>query len=257
MRIISLCPSLTETVFRLGKGPALIGRTKFCVEPQGLVDAVERLGGTKNPKIERIVALRPDLVLMNEEENRREDAQTLREQGIAVLSTFAKDVPGAIDSVVEIGRAIEAGSAAELLAAELSARAERTAAQAPKPPRSFAYLIWRKPWMAAAPDTYIDALLTLAGGRNIVPASARYPEVDAELLKQAELILLSSEPFPFAEKHREELCAELGVPAARVRLVDGQLLSWHGARTLEGLAYVEQLFAQNDASNTTSPSTPT
>lgn len=247
MRLVSLCPSLTETVFRLGQGSALVGRTKFCVEPHGEIDAVERVGGTKNPKLERIVALRPDLVLMNEEENRREDALALREQGVQVLSTFAKDVPGAIDSVVEIGRAIGAESAALQLASALRQRAAEVADHAAKrAPIRFVYLIWRKPFMAAAEETYIGSLLTLAGGKNAVTASpVRYPEVDDATLVNAERLLLSSEPFPFAEKHRDELCAELGLPEERVRLVDGQLLSWHGARTLEGLTYAEQLFTSS------------
>ncbi len=244
MRLISLCPSLTETVFRLGKGTALVGRTKFCVEPQGPVDLIERVGGTKNPKLDRILVLRPELVLMNEEENRREDAEALREHGIAVLSTFAKDVPGAIESIVEIGRAIGAESEAQQLARTLQKQAAELAFRAAKRlPRRFAYLIWQKPWLAAAEGTYIDGILTLAGGRNIVSSSSvRYPQVDAETLKRADLILLSSEPFPFDERHQEAFCAETGISPARVYLVDGQLLSWHGARTLAGLAYAEHLF---------------
>lgn len=246
MRLISLCPSLTETVFRLGKGSALVGRTKFCVEPQGAVDAVERVGGTKNPRIDRIVALRPDLVLMNEEENRREDALALHESGVPVLSTFATDVPGAIDSVIEIGRAIGADSEALNLAAELRRRAEAVAGRAAERPRvCFAYLIWQKPYMAAGAGTYIDALLTLAGGRNVCAAGgARYPEVTQDTLHGADQILLSSEPFPFEAKHLEALCAETGIPAEIIRLVDGQLLSWHGARTREGLDYAERLFSK-------------
>lgn len=245
MRVVSLCPSLTETVFRLGSGALLVGRTKFCVEPHGAVEAVERVGGTKNPKLDRIVALRPDLVLMNEEENRREDAEALRASQVPVLSTFAQDVPGAIDSVLAIGRAIGVEAAAQALVAELRQRAAAVAARAAqRPPVRFAYLIWRKPWMAAGRETYIDGLLTLAGGVNVLAGGARYPEVDAATLGQAQLLLLSSEPFPFSERHQEELCAELGLPRQRTRLVDGQLLSWHGARTLEGLAYAEQLLNQ-------------
>lgn len=246
MRVVSLCPSLTETVFRLGKGESLVGRTKFCVEPREHIGAVPKVGGTKNPKLARILDLRPDLVLMNEEENRIEDAAALREQGVPVLSTFARDVPGAIATVVEIGLALGAKEAAQQLAAELHQHAAAVAHRAARRAAvSFIYLIWQKPWMAVAGETYIAGLLTLAGGRNILAASAvRYPEVGAETLSQAELILLSSEPFPFAERHRQELKQELGLPAERLLLVDGQLLSWHGARTREGLAYAEQLFAK-------------
>lgn len=245
MRVVSLCPSLTETVFRLGRSHALVGRTKFCVQPVGAVDAVERVGGTKNPKLERIVALAPDVVLMNEEENRREDAAALVARGIAVLSTFARDVPGAVAAVQEIGAAIGAAKEAQRLAEMIDARAAEVAARAEtRSPRRFVYLIWRRPWMAVSPGTYIDALLRLAGGENILPPSAvRYPEVDAATLGRADLILLASEPFPFAAKHIEEMIRETGLPADRLRLVDGQLLSWHGARTLEGLAYAEQVLS--------------
>jgi iron complex transport system substrate-binding protein len=239
MRIVSLCPSLTETVFRLGKGKTLVGRTKFCVQPAAEVSAVERLGGTKNPRLERIVALAPDLVLMNEEENRREDAEALIGRGLNVLSTFSKDVPGAIASVREIGALIGAVAAAKVLAQEIEARAADVAARAAVLPRvRFVYLIWKDPIMAVAPGTYVDGLLSLAGGENVVTADAgRYPTLEADMLARADQVLLSSEPFPFEERHLVELSAETGLAATRFQLVDGELLSWHGARTLEGLAY--------------------
>jgi len=179
---------------------------------------------------------------MNEEENRREDAEALGAHGVRVLSTFARDVAGAAATVEEIGAAIGASPEAKELAAQITARAAEVATRArSRPPRGFVYLIWQRPWMAVAPDTYIDGLLRLAGGVNLIEDSAvRYPEVDRATLERAELILLSSEPFPFAEKHRAELIKETGLPAERFRLVDGQLLSWHGARTLEGLDYAER-----------------
>jgi ABC-type Fe3+-hydroxamate transport system substrate-binding protein len=249
MRLVSLCPSLTETLFRLGLGASLVGRTKFCVEPHGAIEAVERVSGTKNPKLERIVALRPDLVLMNEEENRREDAEALRAAQISVLSTFAKDVPGAIESVRQLGRAIGAEGQALQLAQALEQRADEVATRAMQRPKvRFAYLIWRKPYMAAARGTYIDGLLSLAGGENVVAdPGSRYPEIDTAALDHADAILLSSEPFPFTSRHREELHEETAIPAARIHLVDGQQLSWHGARTLEGLAYAERLFIRATA----------
>jgi ABC-type Fe3+-hydroxamate transport system substrate-binding protein len=205
------------------------------------VAAVERVGGTKNPKIDRIVALAPDLVLMNDEENRREDADALVARGVRVLSTFARDVPGAAVAIVTIGDAVGAGDEARQLAWAIAAQARAVAARAAERPRvRFAYLIWRRPWMAAAPGSYIDGLLTLAGGDNVVPASdARYPTIDAAALAGADRLLLSSEPFPFSERHRAELSAAAGVARDRVRLVDGELLSWHGARTLDGLGYAE------------------
>ena len=243
MRIVSLCPSLTESVFELGKGAALVGRTKFCVQPADRVNEVERVGGTKTPKIERIVALAPDVVLMNDEENRREDADALAAAGVRVLSTFARDVAGAVQSLVEIGDAIGAADEARALAAAIDARAgEVSARAAERPRRSFAYLIWRDPLMTVAPGTYVDSLLALAGGDNVVAAfEPRYPEIDAGALARADRILLASEPFPFAEHHLAELAAATGIPATRFRLVDGERLSWHGARTLHGLPYAAEV----------------
>ena len=240
MRIVSLCPSLTESVFRLGKGDELVGRTKFCVQPADRVATVERVGGTKNPKLDRILALRPDVVLMNEEENRREDAEALTVAGVKIVSTFARDVAGAVAVLRQLGQVLDAGVAAEHLATQIEARAAEVASDAAlRPPTSFVYLIWQNPHMAVAPGTYIDALLTVAGGRNIIPCGDnRYPEIDLHTLA-ADRILLSSEPFPFTERHRAELIA---AGHHNVQLVDGEALSWHGARTLEGLDYAHHLF---------------
>jgi iron complex transport system substrate-binding protein len=243
LRIVSLCPSITETIFALGQGDALVGRTKFCVRPSPEVAAIERVGGTKNPKIDRIVALQPDLVLMNEEENRHEDADALAHAGLHVLSTFVKSVSEAAQTIVQIGNAIGAAVESRRLCGEIDAHSRELARRVEKRPRvRFAYLIWRRPWMAVAPGTYIDALLRLAGGENVVPSSdARYPEVDSAVLAQADRILLASEPFPFAEKHLFEAATEMQLPRDRFLLADGELLSWHGVRTLAGIQYAEQI----------------
>ncbi|MEO6952007.1 MAG: helical backbone metal receptor [Polyangia bacterium] len=235
MRVVSLCPSLTDSVFALGRGKDLVGRTKFCVRPHGLVDVVERVGGTKNPKVERIVELLPDVVLMNEEENRREDAEALVAAGVRVLSTFARDVEGAAEALRQLGAVLEVD--AEAIARAIEERAKEIAARVQRRV-SYAYLIWRDPIMAAGPGTYIDALLGVAGGDNVATGD-RYPTLHLSTLAGAERVFLSSEPFPFGEKHREELATSTGLPLDRFRLVDGELLSWHGARTLEGLRYAE------------------
>lgn len=233
MRVVSLCPSITETVFRLGRGEVLVGRTKFCVQPHGLVEAVERVGGTKNPKVARIVELEPDVVLMNEEENRREDADALERSGVRVVSTFARDVDGAVESLRHIAAALHADASAAIAEIE----AARAALHARARHVRFAYLIWRDPLMAVGPDTYVDALLREGGGVNVV-GGERYPQIELDALHAADRILLSSEPFPFAAKHLDELVEQTQLPRERFALVDGERLSWHGARTALGLAYV-------------------
>ena len=251
MRVLSLCPSITETLFALGCGPArgpgagIVGRTKFCTEPRGRVADLPVVGGTKDPRLERILALAPERVLMNEEENRREDAEALRAAGLQVHASLPVDVPSTARALRAIGRAIGREEQADDLAARLTERADAVAARAAgRPPVRFCYLIWRRPWMAVGPGTYVDALLTQAGGRNVVAGGgARYPEVDLDELLEAgvERVFLSSEPFPFREPHRDEVRAALASDRPAVELVDGRLLSWHGYSTLEGLAYAERL----------------
>lgn len=248
MRIISLCPSLTELVFDLGRGDELVGRTKFCVHPADRVAAVEKVGGTKNPTIARIIELAPDLVLLNEEENRREDADALAAAGVKCHVSFPRDAAGTAAMVRSIGRALEREAEAERIAGEIEARSTRVRAAArARAPVRWAYLIWREPWMAVNGDTFIDALLTQAGGRNVFGDRAeRYPVVTPDELAAAapDVVLMSTEPFPFADKHVEELAGLTGLARRRFRIVDGELLSWHGSRTPAGIDYAERVMVE-------------
>jgi ABC-type Fe3+-hydroxamate transport system substrate-binding protein len=247
MRVVSLCPSLTELVFALGRGSDLVGRTKFCVHPVGAVDDVEAVGGTKNPKLERIFDLAPDLVLLNEEENRREDALALAAAGVPCHVSFPRDVAATADMVRSIGAALDRAEAADAIARDIEQRAARVAAAARNAPEvRFAYLIWHEPWRAAGGDTFISALLSLPGGRNVLAhRSERYPTVIPAELAAAnpDVVFLASEPFPFAPRHVDELAAVTGLERDRLRLVDGELLSWHGSRTPHGIDYAEAVMA--------------
>jgi len=247
MRVVSLCPSLTELVFDLGRGDSLVGRTKFCVHPADRVGAVPSMGGTKNPRIDRIVAARPDLVLLNEEENRREDAEALHAAGVACHVSFPKTALDTAAMVRAIGDALDARDAAGRIAADIESRHARVRAEAAaRAPVRWAYLIWRDPWMAVSGDTFVSALLEDAGGVNVFATrDVRYPTVTPEELAAAEpaRVLLSSEPFPFADRHADELAALTGLPRDRFRLVDGELLSWHGSRTAAGIDYAGALMA--------------
>lgn len=247
LRLVSLCPSLTELLYDLGAGRDVVGRTKFCVHPRGWVEGIESVGGTKNPKIERILALAPDLVLMNEEENRREDADALRAAGIAVLSSMPRTVEETAEMVRTIADAVGRGDEGARIASDIHHRAAHVRRHsALQPAVSYAYLIWREPWMTVNGDTFVSAMLGLAGGRNVfATADSRYPEVSLEAIGAAapDVVLLSSEPFPFRDKHVREVVEGTGIAEEAVVHADGELLSWHGSRTPAGIDYADALLA--------------
>src|SRR5262249_5635418 len=161
---------------------------KFCVHPVGLVDAVEKVGGTKNPKVPRIIELMPDLVLMNEEENRREDAAALGAAGLRCHVSFPRNPTDTAAMVRSIRAALDASQAAEEIARDIERRAARVRrAAAGAAPVDFAYLIWRDPLMTVNSDTFVDGLLTLAGGRNVFGARGdRYPSITPNELADAD-----------------------------------------------------------------------
>ena len=245
MRIVSLCPSLTELVFDLGRGPELVGITEYCVHPAEGVAKVEKVGGTKSPKVERIVELAPEIVLLNEEENRREDAEALARAGIACHVSLPRDADETAVMVRSIAEALGKRERGEEIAGEIERRAAgvrdavRGLASVP-----FAYLIWRKPWMSVNADTYASALLELAGGTNVFGAEgARYPEITtAELAARApQRVFLCTEPFGFLPRHADELARETGIARERFVIADGEYLSWHGSRTPRGIEYAAGL----------------
>ncbi len=249
MRIISLCPSLTELVFDLGLGGSLVGRTKFCVHPAPQVDAIEKVGGTKNPKIARIVELAPDIVLMNEEENRLEDAEALRSAGINCHTSMPRTITETAAMVRSIGSALGTAGPAEVIARDIETRGAEVAGRAQEPVR-YVYLIWREPWMTINNDTFVHALLANAGGVNVFgKLPDRYPTITLLQIRDAtpDIVLLSTEPFPFAERHIEELAGKTGIPRERVVVVDGELLSWHGSRTPRGIVYAGEVMDSGDA----------
>ena len=245
MRIVSLCPSLTELVFDLERGDELVGLTRFCVHPADRVGAVEKVGGTKDPAIERIVALEPDVVLLNREENRLEDAEALERAGVACHTSLPRTIEETAAMVRSIGATLKQPELAEEIAQDIERRAARVRAAAlDVRDVRWAYLIWRKPLMTVNADTFVDALLALAGGSNVFgERPERYPELHAGELAAAEpeLVLLGSEPFPFQEAHADELARETGLARERFRVVDGEYLSWHGSRTPDGIDYAERL----------------
>lgn len=232
MRIVSLVPSTTETVAALGRADALVGVTRYCTVGAG--PHVPRFGGTKNPDVEAIAALRPDLVLANTEENRPPDLDALRAAGLAVHETLPKTVEEARDVLVEIGALLDAKAPAKAIAADIDAALEDAVAQAPATRVVALTLIWRRPWMALGPDTYADDVLWRCGFSNALAGwGERYPRLEPGLHLGADVVLLPSEPYAFTPADLEPLRELTGRTPAR--FVDGELLTWHGPRTATGL----------------------
>lgn len=236
-RIVSLVPSQTELLFDLGLDEEVVGITKFCVHPRDKWRSKPRVGGTKKLDMGRIDALSPDLIIGNKEENDRAQIEELAERFPVWLSDISSlaDALAMIRAVGDlVGRPAQAG--------QLAADIDRLLAPTTTGPlHSAAYLIWYKPWMAAASDTFINSMLAMAGCKNVLAAKTRYPETSLEELAalQPQVVLLSSEPFPFQEKHVEEI--REFCPQAVIRLVDGELFSWYGSRLLLAAPYFANL----------------
>lgn len=261
-RVVSLVPSITETFFALGAGERLVGRTRYCIHPAPEVMAVEAVGGTKDPKTSRIVSLAPDIVLANREENRREDIDVLRAAGIAVhvcepltpsdalslvalYATMLDRIENGVTIILrgeatlhELGEALRTRDAADALRLK------------PKGRPRVACFIWRDPWMAAGSRTYINGVIETLGGVNVyADLPERYPKTTlAELTSHApDIVLLPGEPYPFAERHVEEVRAAAPLtPASRsggITLCNGEDLCWFGSRTPDALARLRPLLA--------------
>ena len=240
-RIVSLVPSVTETLFALGLGERVAGVTDWCIHPAAALAGLPRVGGTKNPRIDAIAALRPDLVLANLEENREVDVRRLRERGVCTWVDYPRTVPEAlaqIEWLADLGASTRArASVVEPIRSALD-RAERRVA----PGRSAFVAVWKDPWMSLSGDTYADDLLRRAGLRNVfADAAERYPRVElAEVARRdPEVVLLPDEPYRFTRDDVAPLTAALaGTRAARdgrIHVVDGTLVFWHGPRIAPAL----------------------
>lgn len=237
-RIVSLVPSVTQTLFDLGLDKEVVGITKFCIHPEAWFRTKKRVGGTKNVNIDLIKDLYPDLVIANKEENVAEqvnqlavftniwltDIETLND-GLQMIEDageilgmqvagkhLSESIRGGFDSIIPINRQLRA-----------------------------VYLIWRKPYMAVGGDTFIHDMMLHIGLINVVSNRRRYPELSLDALQQLnpDLVLLSSEPYPFKEKHLTELASYL--PNARITLVDGEMFSWYGSHMKYVPAYFSHL----------------
>jgi ABC-type Fe3+-hydroxamate transport system substrate-binding protein len=235
-RIVSLVPSLTEALIGFGLGECLVGRTRYCVEPRDRVASVEVVGGTKNPDLERIIALAPDLVVLNREENRREDWEALTAAQVPVWVSHPRSVAEAADMLEDLGRAVGARRQGEDLAGACRAALQQVQARVCTQRRarrpSVFCPIWRNPWMTFRPSTYVGSMLDAVGLKNVFSDAAATDffavELEDALARRPDIILLPDEPYAFSAKHADELRA-CGAKSVILQ-VDGKDLSWYGPR---------------------------
>lgn len=232
-----MVPSQTELLYDLGLDENIVGITKFCIHPTGLKKTKTIIGGTKSIHPEKIKALEPDLIIANKEENIKEQVEALAVDH-KVYVTDISTVDDALNMINNIGLLTNTSVRANSIANDIK---DRFAALKPAAGIPAAYFIWRNPYMTAGSDTFINDMLAKCGLTNIYARQTRYPEVDMNTLKQKEckLLLLSSEPYPFQQKHIDELQQHL--PQTKIMLVDGEMFSWYGSRLLYAPAYFNQL----------------
>lgn len=248
-RIISLVPSVTETLFALGLDDRLVGVTRYCTEPSASVAQKPKVGGQKNPDLQKIQSLEPDLIVANVEENRREDVDALAAMGIAVYTTYPRTVEEGIAMIRDLGRVTGTEETAEVMACSLEKVYLEVFAEAAshQPVRVFCP-IWRRPYMSINRDTYVHDVLRSCGGENIFAGKLeRYPQISLKEVAdlQAEVVLLPDEPYRFLPRHMRDFEPfEDTIPAlrtGRTHFVDGKLLSWYGPRIGESLRTLRPL----------------
>jgi iron complex transport system substrate-binding protein len=253
MRIVSLVPSITEALCMLGLQDSIVGVTDYCTAPAEAVRGKKRVGGTKNPRVARVFELRPDLVIVNTDENRKATAQELEELGLRILVTQTDNLDEVEATWTQLGAATGKEEEAARQRERIREARERNRERIKDAPRvSALIMVWKSPWIASGAGTYVESLLESSGIDNVmarvktkwirvglttVPApSAGDPKKITYALPQVpDVVLLPNEPFAFNETHRDDFVHLL--PRERVHVVDGELLTWWLSRTVEGLEY--------------------
>jgi ABC-type Fe3+-hydroxamate transport system substrate-binding protein len=240
-RIVSLVPSLTELVCELGLAGSLVGRTGFCVHPRDIVRRIPKVGGTKTVNLDKIRSLEPTHVVLNMDENRKDTADALAKFVPRLVVTHPLAPLDNLALYRQFGSAFGREGEAEALCARFQSAYDEAAKQR-WPERRVLYLIWKDPWMTVSRDTYISRTLAVFGLHTVPVSSAdRYPTLQDLAAVDADLVLLSSEPYRFGASHLEEVSAITGRPAL---LIDGEMTSWYGPRAIAGLAYLREFTAQ-------------
>lgn len=241
-RIVSLVPSITELLCTLGLAGQLVGRTGFCIHPRDTVEAIPKVGGTKDVNIERIRALAPTHLVVNIDENEKPTVERLAEFVPHIVVTHPVTPGGNLALARLMGGVFGAEDATQRWCAAFEQEYAALRASPPPPPRTVLYCIWQDPWMSVSGDTYIAAMLAELGWTVPSLGAARYPRFDwsEDLVRQLDAVLLSTEPYRFTQAHADALEKQLGIP---VLLVDGEMMSWYGSRALAGLRYLRELRA--------------
>jgi ABC-type Fe3+-hydroxamate transport system substrate-binding protein len=237
-RIISVVPSQTELLYDLGLDEEVVGITKFCVHPESWFRNKTRVGGTKQLNIDTIRRLKPDLIIANKEENEREQIEALAKEFPVWISDI-KNLPLALQMIQVVGILVDREAKANDIVDRIVEGFNNLNKAAVA--KRVAYFIWYKPWMCAGGDTFINNMINTIGWKNVLAGKDRYPEVDLNEMKayNPELVLLSSEPYPFKEKHIAEI--KEAIPGCDVQLVDGEMFSWYGSRMLKAVDYFKAL----------------
>ena len=244
-RIVSLVPSITELLFALGLGPQVVGRTTFCIHPADAVASVQRVGGTKKVRLDRLRALSPTHVIVNIDENQKTEVEEISTFVPHVIVTHPIAPTDNLGLYRLLGGIFDRAEVAANLCAEFESvlgQVKKSAASLPQ--KQVLYLIWYQPWMTISRATYIAQLLSLVNwltpdhGNDL-----RYPELSSSRFgaNQADLGLFSSDPFPFKEKHVESFHQQFGLERDRLLFIDGEMTSWYGCRAIEGLRYLRDI----------------
>lgn len=247
-RIVSLVPSQTELLYDLGLDEEIVGITKFCVHPEKWFRNKTRIGGTKNLNIKRIKFLQPDLIIANKEENVKEQIDELK-QTTPVFVSDVSNMEKALEMINMIGMITGKNEQANTLAKSITTAFEKLTPNSALIPAC--YLIWKDPYITIGGDTFINDMMKRCGLQNVFENEKRYPETTIEEILQrgCKLILLSSEPFPFKEKHVDEIRnrkfeienLKFETEAVKIMLVDGEMFSWYGSRMLKAADYLNKL----------------
>lgn len=246
-RIVSLVPSTTETLFAIGAGKKIIGVTSFCIHPKAGVKTITKVGGTKTLKVDKIIKIKPDLVIANIEENVKSEIEELQSAELNVLLTHPITCEDSINHIKDLGDLTGREEAAQEIAREQEKFLKEMKNRSKKH-KSVLYLIWKNPYMTINKNTYIHSLIEAAGGINVTAnAKDRYPKItfkEIEILNP-EVILLPSEPYDFKEDDMQEFLKNKKLNASKagnIFLINGEDTCWFGPRMKNGLISLTEIF---------------